>query len=84
MMGNRLSNFKQTGGIDHMDFLNNFLEPLGIGLYNLLIALLILIGGYILARVIAAIVRGLLHRISLDNRLADALRMSSQRFSSGY
>ncbi|MEA3439189.1 MAG: mechanosensitive ion channel, partial [Chloroflexota bacterium] len=56
-----------------MDFLDNLIEPLGIGLLNLLIALLILIVGYIAARIVASITRRLLKKTNLDNRLADSL-----------
>ena len=52
------------------DFLNGVI---GTSLVNLLIAFLILILGYIVARIIASLVRGLLKRINLDNRMAGAL-----------
>jgi hypothetical protein len=61
-----------------MEILTDFLQPLGISLWNLLIALLILIVGYIIARIIAAIIRRLLKRTNLDNRLADALSEPDQ------
>lgn len=56
-----------------MDIFTNFIEPLGFSLLNLLVALVILIVGYLLARIIAAITRRLLKKTNLDNRLADAL-----------
>jgi small-conductance mechanosensitive channel len=56
-----------------MDIFTNFIEPLGFSLLNLLVALVILIVGYLLARIIAAITRRLLKKTKLDNRLADAL-----------
>lgn len=46
---------------------------LGASTLNLVYALIILIVGYILARIIASIVRRLLNRTNLDNRLADML-----------
>ena len=56
-----------------MDIFTSFIEPLGFSLLNLLVALVILIVGYLLARIIAAITRRLLKKTNLDNRLADAL-----------
>jgi len=56
-----------------VDYFTKLFESLGVSLLNLLIALVILIVGYIVARLIAAGIRGLLKRTSLDNRLADAL-----------
>jgi hypothetical protein len=50
-----------------------FTQPLGSTIYNLLIALLILIVGYIVARILGSLTRRLLKRISLDNRLTDWL-----------
>lgn len=47
--------------------------PLGQGIINFLIALGILILGYIIARVVASIVRRLLERTGLDDRIANAL-----------
>lgn len=58
------------------DFFNSVI---GASLLNLLLALLILIIGYILARLIAGVVRRLLQRVSLDNRLAAALSDEKQR-----
>jgi len=51
----------------------SLLETLGIGLTNFLIALLILFVGYIVARIVASVVRRLLERTSLDDKLAEAL-----------
>lgn len=52
------------------DLLNT---PLGQGIINFLIALAILIVGYIIARIIASVVRRLLERTGLDDRIANAL-----------
>ncbi|MFN2234129.1 MAG: mechanosensitive ion channel family protein, partial [Anaerolineales bacterium] len=57
-----------------MDQINQFFNStIGISLINLGVALLILLVGYIVARIIASIVRRLLKRTNLDNRIADAL-----------
>lgn len=56
-----------------------FTQPLGSTILNLLIALLILIVGYIVARILGSITRRLLKRISLDNRLADWLSEPDQK-----
>jgi hypothetical protein len=62
------------GGFLMLEQIQNFFEgTIGTSLLNLLIALLILIIGYIVARLIAGITRRLLKRTELDNRLADAL-----------
>ena len=50
-----------------------FSGTIGTTLLNLLAAVLILIIGYIVARLIAGVIRRLLLRTELDNRLADAL-----------
>jgi hypothetical protein len=50
-----------------------FSGTIGTTLLNLLAALLILLIGYIVARLIAGVIRRLLLRTELDNRLADAL-----------
>ena len=50
-----------------------FTQPLGSTILNLLIALLILIVGYIVARILGSITRRLLKRTNLDNRLAESL-----------
>ena len=47
-----------------------FTQPLGSTIINLLIALLILVLGYIVARILGSITRRLLQRTKLDNRLA--------------
>jgi hypothetical protein len=54
------------------------LNTAGPGLANLLLALIILVIGYILARLIAGVIRRLLRRTNLDNRLADALSEPDQ------
>lgn len=56
-----------------MDAIQEFFGQLGPGIGNLLIALLILIVGYIVARILGSITRRLLNRTDLDNRLADWL-----------
>jgi predicted PurR-regulated permease PerM len=50
-----------------------FEGSIGASLLNLLIALLILIIGYIVAQIITSNTRRLLKRIELDNRLVGAL-----------
>jgi len=50
-----------------------FTSTIGTSLLDLAIALIILVLGYIVARVVAGIIRRLLKRTDLDNRLADAL-----------
>jgi hypothetical protein len=50
-----------------------FTQPVGSTIYNLLIALLILIVGYIVARILGSLTRRLLNRIHLDNRLVEWL-----------
>jgi hypothetical protein len=49
------------------------IETLGVGLVNLVIALAIIIVGYILARLLAGVVRRLLLRVEVDNRIAKRL-----------
>jgi hypothetical protein len=57
-----------------MEYIQNLLSgQVGQGVLNLLLALFILIVGWIVARIIARIVRGLLKRTDLDNRLASYL-----------
>ena len=57
-----------------MDVIQDFFtQPLGTLILNLLIALLILIVGYIVARILGSLTRRLLKRTNLDNRLADSL-----------
>ena len=53
-------------------FFNDF-GPIGESILNILAALAILIIGYIIARIAAKIVRRLLNRTSLDEKLAEAL-----------
>ena len=50
-----------------------FTDTIGTSLLNLAVALLILLVGYIVARIIAGLIRRLLKRTNLDNRIADAL-----------
>ena len=47
--------------------------PIGSGILSLLMALVILVLGFIVAKIIAGIVRSLLKKTNLDNRFADAL-----------
>jgi hypothetical protein len=57
-----------------MDAIQDFFsQPLGSLILNLVIALLILIIGYIVARILGSLIRRLLNRTQLDNRLADFL-----------
>jgi hypothetical protein len=56
-----------------------FTQPLGSTILNLLIALLILIVGYIVARILGSLTRRLLKRTNLDNRLADWLSEPDER-----
>jgi hypothetical protein len=63
-----------------MDQLQDFLNgPLGTGVANFLYALIILILGYIVARIVAGAVRQLLRRTQLDNRIADAVAAGAER-----
>jgi hypothetical protein len=50
---------------------------------NIIAALLILIVGYIVARIVSGAVRGLLRRTTLDNRLARALGATGVGAESG-
>ena len=50
-----------------------FTDTIGTRLLNLAVAWLILLVGYIVARIIAGLIRRLLKRTNLDNRIADAL-----------
>lgn len=50
-----------------------FTQNIGPTLADLIVALLILLVGYIVARIVAGIFRRLLKRTNLDNRVADAL-----------
>ncbi len=58
------------------DFFNS---AFGTGLWNLILALLILIFGYLLARLIAGVVRRLLKRTKLDNRIENAISPEGER-----
>jgi hypothetical protein len=63
-----------------LEQIQNFFEgAIGTSLLNLLIGLLILIIGYIVARLVGGITRRLLKRVELDNRLADALSEPEER-----
>ena len=62
-----------------MDAIQNFFsQPIGGLILNLIIALLILIVGYIVARILGSVTRRLLNRTQLDNRLADFLSEPDQ------
>ncbi len=50
-----------------------FQSPVGIVIISVFYALLILLVGYIVARILASITRRILKRTKLDNRLADSL-----------
>lgn len=50
-----------------------FTQPLGSLILNLLVALVILIVGYVVARILGSITRRILKRTKLDNRLAESL-----------
>jgi len=57
-----------------MDQITSFIEgPIGTLIISVLYALLILIVGYIVARILGSITRRILKRTNLDNRLADSL-----------
>jgi len=58
--------------------LQSLIAPLGVSVLNLIVALLILLVGYIVARIIGSITRRLLKRINLDNRLAETLSEPDQ------
>lgn len=62
-----------------MDVIQQFFAPLGLGLGNLIIALIILVIGYIVARILASITRKLLRRTNLDNHLAETLSEPDER-----
>ena len=51
-------------------FQDVLVTTLGVGLVNLVVALLIIIIGYIVARLLAGLVRRLLKRTEVDNRFA--------------
>jgi hypothetical protein len=56
------------------DLLNQIVSALGVNFLNLLAALGILIVGWLVALIVAAIVRGILRRTTLDNRVAQIVR----------
>ncbi|MFC1923125.1 mechanosensitive ion channel [Chloroflexota bacterium] len=56
-----------------------FAQPPGSTILNLLVALLILIVGYIVARILGSLTRRLLKRINLDNRLVESLSEPDQK-----
>jgi len=58
--------------------LQSLIAPLGVSVLNLIVALLILLIGYIVARIIGSITRRLLKRTNLDNRLAETLSEPDQ------
>jgi hypothetical protein len=53
-----------------LEFFRTLLEPIAGTLGNLVIALVIVVGGWLIALAIRALVRGILKRITLDNRIA--------------
>ena len=63
-----------------MDAIQDFFaQPPGSTILNLLVALLILIVGYIVARILGSLTRRLLKRTNLDNRLAESLSEPDQK-----
>lgn len=57
--------------MENLDAIYDFiLQTLGVGLFNLLTALLIIIVGYILARLLGGLTRRLLKKIDVDNRIS--------------
>jgi hypothetical protein len=62
-----------------IDQLQSLIAPLGVSIWNLIVALLILIIGYLVARIVGSITRSLLKRTNLDNRLADTLSEPDKR-----
>ena len=56
-----------------------FAQPIGSTILNLLVALLILIVGYIVARILGSLTRRLLKRTNLDNRLVESLSEPDQK-----
>ena len=60
-------------------FIQDLINMIGPGVFNFIVALTILIVGYIVARIIASIVRRLLSRTNLDDRLAEALSEPEDR-----
>jgi len=56
-----------------------FTQPLGSTILNLVVALLILVIGYIIARILGSVTRRILSRTKLDNRLADWLSEPEDR-----
>ncbi|MEA1977915.1 MAG: mechanosensitive ion channel [Chloroflexota bacterium] len=60
------------------EFLQQFLQTLGSYLPGALGAIAILIGGWLLALIIAAIIRGVLKRIKVDERIANLIRAEDE------
>jgi hypothetical protein len=56
-----------------------FTQPLGSTILNLVVALLILVIGYVIARILGSVTRRILSRTKLDNRLADWLSEPEDR-----
>lgn len=56
-----------------------FTQPFGSTILNLVVALLILVIGYIIARILGSVTRRILSRTKLDNRLADWLSEPEDR-----
>ena len=55
-------------------FVTEFLGSLGSFLPSVLIAIVILVGGWLLAVIIAAITRGLLRRLKVDERITKLIQ----------
>ena len=60
------------------DFQEFLYGPIGSGIMSLLTALVILVLGFIVAKIIASIVRSLLKKTDIDNRFANALTEPEQ------
>lgn len=56
------------------EFLTQFFETLGSFLPNVLVALTILVGGWLIAVIGAALIRGLLNRLKVDERISKLIR----------
>jgi small-conductance mechanosensitive channel len=52
----------------------NWFDNFGVFLPNLLVALVILVVGWLIAFIVSKLVEGLLHRTDLDNRLSRSLK----------
>ena len=57
-----------------METIQDFnLQTMGVGLVNLVIALIIIIVGYIVARILGGLTKRLLNRVEVDNRIANRM-----------